>query len=232
MSIVIKEVVGRKDLKKFIDFPNKLYKGNQYYAPFLFSDEMATFTKKSNPAYEFCETKLFLAYIDNKIVGRIAGLINHAANEKWNTNIIRFTRFDFIDNYEVSKTLMDTVINWGKEKGFTSIMGPIGFTDLDHEGMLVEGFEEINMSITFYNAPYYIEHMQRLGFLKEVDWIEYQVSVPDEIHDKIVRTAEHVQKRYGYKLVTYKSRKQLKKMHILHFMLLMKLFQNYLVQFH
>ena len=211
MSIVIKEVVGKRDLKKFIDFPNKLYKKNEYYVPFLFSDERATFTKKSNPAYAFCETKLFLAYIDNKIVGRIAGLINNAANEKWGTNTIRFTRFDFIDDFEVSKALMEKVISWGKERGFTSIMGPIGFTDLDHEGMLVEGFEEMNMSITFYNAPYYIEHMQKLGFFKEVDWVEYQVSVPQETHDKIIRVSERIKERYGYKLVQYKSRKVLMK---------------------
>ena len=156
MSIIIKEVVGKKELKKWVDFPNKLYKKVEAYVPFLFSDEMATFTKKKNPAYAFCETKLFLAYKNNEVVGRIGALINHAANEKWSTNAIRFTRFDFIDDYDVSSALFNEVIKWGKENGLTTVLGPIGFTDMDHEGMLVEGFEEFNMSITFYNHPYYI----------------------------------------------------------------------------
>ena len=159
MSIIISEVISKKDLKKWVEFPNKLYKDNKYYVPFLSNDEVDTFTHDKNPAYEFCETKLFLAYKDKKVVGRIGGLINHAYNEKWGKNTIRFTRFDFIDDYEVSKALFDAVVTWGKERGYTSIMGPIGFHDMDHEGMLVEGFEELNMSITFYNHPYYIDHM-------------------------------------------------------------------------
>ena len=142
MGIIIKEVVGKKDLKKWVDFPNKLYKKVPAYVPFLFNDEMDTFTKAKNPAYDFCETKLFLAYIDNKIVGRIGALINHAYNKKWNKNAMRFTRFDFIDDYEVSEALFNEVIKWAKENNLTEVMGPIGFTDLDHEGMLVEGFDE------------------------------------------------------------------------------------------
>ena len=129
-------------------------------------DEISTFTKDKNPAYEFCETKLFLAYRGKEIVGRIGGLINHAYNKKWGKNAIRFTRFDFIDDYEVSKALFDEVVKYGKENNFTSIMGPIGFTDMDHEGMLVEGFDELNLSITFYNHPYYIKHMEKLGLVK------------------------------------------------------------------
>ena len=151
MSISIVEVTSKKELKKWVEFPNKLYKNNPYYVPFLSMDEIDTFTPSKNPAYDFCETKLFLAYKDNKLVGRIGGLINHAYNEKWNQNRLRFTRFDFIDDYNVSQALFDAVVNWGKERGYTSIMGPIGFHDMDHEGMLVEGFEELNMSITFYN---------------------------------------------------------------------------------
>ena len=166
MNIIIKEVSTKKDLKKWIEFPNTLYEGNEYYVPFLANDEAETFSPDKNPAYAFCETRLFLAYKDNKIVGRIAGLINHAYNKKWNKNAIRYTRFDFIDDYDVSKALFETVVAWGKERGYTEIMGPIGFTDMDHEGMLVEGFEEFNMSITFYNHPYYLEHMERLGLQK------------------------------------------------------------------
>ena len=209
MSIVVKEVVSKKDLKKWVDFPNKLYRKNKYYVPFLFNDEMDTFNKEKNPAYDFCQTKLFLAYKDNKIVGRIAGLINHAYNNKWDKNAIRFTRFDFIDDEEVSKALFDEVVKWGKENNYTEIMGPIGFTDMDHEGMLVEGFEELNMSITFYNHPYYLKHMEKLGLLKDADWVEYQITVPNELDPRIERISKRVLDRNGFELVTYKDRKLL-----------------------
>lgn len=209
MSIVVKEVVSKKDLKKWVDFPNKLYRKNKYYVPFLFNDEMDTFNKEKNPAYDFCQTKLFLAYKDNKIVGRIAGLINHAYNNKWDKNAIRFTRFDFIDDEEVSKALFDEVVKWGKEYNYTEIMGPIGFTDMDHEGMLVEGFEELNMSITFYNHPYYLKHMEKLGLVKDVDWVEYQITVPNELDPRIERISKRVLDRNGFELVTYKDRKLL-----------------------
>jgi len=210
-NIIIKEVLNKRDLKKWVDFPNKLYKDVPAYVPFLMMDEIDTFTEKKNPAYDFCETKLFLAYKDNKIVGRIGGLINHAANKKWGTNNIRFTRFDFIDDYEVSKALFDAVVAWGKERGYTKIIGPIGFTDMDHEGMLVEGFDEFNMSITFYNFPYYLEHLTKLGLEKEVDWVEYQIKMPKEVDPKLEKMSNFMQKRSGYKLVTYTDRKVLEK---------------------
>lgn len=209
MSIIIKEVVGKKDLKKWVDFPNKLYKKVPAYVPFLFNDEMDTFTKTKNPAYDFCETKLFLAYKDKKIVGRIAALINHAYNKKWNKNAMRFTRFDFIDDFEVSSALFNEVVKWTKENNLTEVMGPIGFTDLDHEGMLVEGFDELNMSITFYNHPYYIEHMERLGLVKDIDWMEFQIKVPEQLDPRIERISEHLIQRNGYQLVTYTNRKVL-----------------------
>lgn len=210
MSIQIKEVISKRDLKKWVDFPNKLYKDAPAYVPFLMNDEIGTFTKNNNPAYDFCETKLFLAYKDGKIVGRIGGLINHAANKKWGTNSIRFTRFDFIDDYEVSSALFNKVVEWGKQKGYTKIMGPIGFTDMDHEGMLVEGFDEFNMSITFYNHPYYLDHMTKLGLEKDVDWVEYQLTVPTELDPRFEKMSDYLQKRNGYTLVTYKNRKDLK----------------------
>lgn len=211
MSVIIKEVLNRSDLSKWVEFPNKLYKDNEYYVPFLKSDEMSTFTKSKNPAYEFCETKILLAYRDGEIVGRIAGLINHAYNKKWNKNAIRFTRFDFIDDYEVSAALYNEVARWGRERGYTEIMGPIGFTDMDHEGMLVYGYDEFNMSITFYNHPYYSDHMERLGLAKDIDWIEYRISVPTEIDPKIEGIANRVMEHSGLKLVTYSDRKVLYK---------------------
>ncbi len=209
MSITIKEVVTKKDLKKWVYFPTTLYKKHPAYVPFLFPDEMSTFTRDENPAHDFCDTKLFLAYKDNKIVGRIGAIINHAANDKWGSNAIRFTRFDFIDDYEVSSALFNEVIKWGKEQGLKYAMGPIGFTDLDHEGMLVEGFDEFNMSITFYNAPYYIDHMEKLGLKKDIDWVEYLLTVPDEVDPKFQKMSDYLQKRNGYELVTYTDRKVL-----------------------
>ena len=211
MSIEIQEVLTKQQLKKWVEFPNKLYKDVPAFVPFLSMDEMDTFTKEKNPAYEFCETKLFLAYKEDKIVGRIAGLINHAYNKKWGKNAIRFTRFDFIDDYEVSKALFDAVVAWGKERSLTEIAGPIGFTDVDHEGMLVEGFDELNMSITFYNHPYYLEHMEKLGLEKEVDWIEHKLTVPAEIDPKIVRISKLLLEKGNYKTVMYNDRKTLYK---------------------
>lgn len=211
MNVTIKEVISKKDLKKWIEFPNKLYKDNEYFVPFLASDEEETFTKEKNPAYAFCETKLFLAYKGDEIVGRIAGLINHAYNKKWDKNAIRFTRFDFIDDFAVSQKLFDAVVAWGKERGHTEIMGPIGFTDMDHEGMLIEGFEEFNMSITFYNHPYYLTHMEKLGLQKDIDWIEYRIQVPTEVNPKMEKLANYLIERNGYQVVTYTDRKVLHK---------------------
>lgn len=209
MSIEIREVTTKKDLKKWVDFPNKLYKQVPQYVPFLLADEMGTFSKDKNPAYDFCETKLYLAYKDGTLAGRIGALVNNAANEKWKTQTIRFTRFDFIDDFEVSKALFDKVVEWGKERGFNKVMGPIGFTDMDHEGMLVDGFDEFNMSITFYNHPYYIDHMQKLGLDKEVDWVEYQIKVPEKVDPKFEKMSQFLLKRNGYKLVEYTDRKVL-----------------------
>ena len=206
MAITIKEVITKKDLIKWVRFPNELYKNNENFVPFLENDEIDTFTKDKNPSYEFCETKLFLAYNDKKIVGRIAGLINHAYNKKWGKNAIRYTRFDFVDDYEVSKKLFNKVVEWGKERGLDEIMGPMGFNDTDHQGMLVEGFEQFNMSVTFYNFPYYIDHMEKLGLTKSVDWIEYKIICPKEVDNRIERLANRLLERGKYTVVTYTDR--------------------------
>ncbi len=211
MGITITEVHSKRDLRKWVRFPVALYRDDTYFVPFLEPDEMETFSRDKNPAYAFCETRLFLAWKDGKLVGRIAGLINHAYNKKWGKNAIRFTRFDFIDDYEVSEALFDKVVGWGKEKGYTEIMGPIGFTDMDHEGMLVEGFEEMNLSITFYNHPYYLEHMERLGLRKDIDWIEFRINVPAQPDPRIRHIAQHLQKKYDFRVVTYTDRKVLYK---------------------
>lgn len=207
--ITIKEVVTKKDLKKFVNFPLKLYKGCKYYVPALSSGEMEKFNPKKNPAYDFCETRLFLAYKDNKIVGRVCGLINHAYIKKINKNIMRFTRFDVIDDIEVTKKLIDTLKEWAISRNIYSLMGPIGFTDIDLQGMLVEGFEEMNLSITIYNYEYYHKHLEALGFIKDADWVEYQISFPKEMNLRIDRIAEQVQKRYGFHRMTFKKNKDL-----------------------
>lgn len=212
-GVQIVEVLTKKQLWKWVRFPNKLYKDNKWFVPFLENDEFDTFSgsKEKNPAYEFCETKLFLAYKEGKLVGRIAGLINHAYNKKWGKNAIRFTRFDYVDDYAVSAALFESVVAWGRERALSEIMGPIGFTDMDHEGMLVEGFEEFNMSITFYNHPYYLSHMERLGLSKDIDWIEYKITVPTEVHPSLERISEHLITQRGFQVVTYTDRKVLHK---------------------
>ena len=209
MKIEIKEIQTKKELRVWIRFPNKLYKGNAYFVPFLENDEYDTFSPKKNPSYAFCETKLFLAYRGHEVVGRIAGLINHAYNKKWEKNAIRYTRFDFIDDFEVSQALFDAVVAWGKERGFEEIMGPMGFNDTDHQGMLVEGFDQLNMSVTFYNAPYYMAHMERLGLVKSIDWIEYKIKCPSDVDEHIQRIAHRVLDHGKYKVVTYTDRKVL-----------------------
>ena len=211
-DVEIIEVLTKKELAKWIKFPISFYKDNAAFTPFLNIDEFDLFSGsvKKNPAYEFCETKLFSAYRDGKIVGRIAALINHAYNKKWGKNAIRFTRFDFIDDYSVSEALFEKVVEWGRERGYTEVMGPIGFTDLDHEGMLIEGFDELNMSLTFYNHPYYAAHYERLGLTKDIDWIEYQIQVPSGKNERLDRMFRHVMEHNNYEIVTYNDRKFLR----------------------
>lgn len=207
--IEIKEVTTRKELKLFVEFPVKLYKDNPYYVPPMANDEMDTFTRHKNPAYDFCETKLFLAYQDDKIVGRIGGLINHAYIEKVNKPFIRFTRYDVIDDLEVSRALFNEVIKWARERKLEYLMGPIGFTDIDKQGMLVEGFDELNMTFTIYNHDYYNKHLQALGFQKDVDWVEYQIKVPDVIEPRLARLADIVSKRYKFHRINFTKKSEL-----------------------
>jgi ribosomal protein S18 acetylase RimI-like enzyme len=207
--ITVKEITTKKDLKKFADFPNHLYKGNPYYVPPFFSDELKTLRRDTNLAYDYCDAKFFLAYDNKKIVGRIGAIINHAYNEKKNVKQIRFTRFDTIDDPEISRLLFREVIRYGKEQGMKEVVGPLGFNDLDKQGMLIEGFEEESNTITTYNYPYYPKHIENLGFKKDVDWVEYQVWTPKELDDRIPRLSEAIQKRYGFHIVKLKSRKEI-----------------------
>ena len=211
MAITIKKVATKKELKDFIRFNYKLYKDNKYSVPDLYDDMLNTFNKKKNAAFEFCEADYFLAYKDNKIVGRIAAIINHKANEVWNKQEVRFGWIDIIDDIEISKALLDTVAQWGKEKGMTQIQGPLGFTDFDAEGMLVEGYDQLSTMASIYNYPYYPQHMEKLGFEKDADWVEYKIYIPDAIPEKHQRISNLIQRKYDLRIKKYTSSKALAK---------------------
>ena len=210
MAIQIKTVSTQKDLKTFVRFANKLYKGNKYYVPSMPLDDLNTLNKKHNAAFEFCEAEYFLAYKDGVLVGRVAAIINHKANESWKVNQVRFGWFDFIDDLEVSKALLEAVVAFGKSRGVNQIVGPLGFTDFDPEGMLVEGFDRMSTMALIYNHPYYPEHMKQLGYEKETGWVEYRLTLPDEVPERHVRVAEFVTERYGLKVVK-KTKRQVNK---------------------
>lgn len=209
MAIIIKKVADKKDLKAFIRFNYELYKNNPYAVPDLYDDMLNTFSPKKNAAFEFCESDYFLAYQDGKLVGRVAAIINHRANETWNKKEVRFGWIDFIDNPEVSKALVQEVERWGKSKGMTEIVGPLGFTDMDAEGMLIEGFDQLSTMATIYNYPYYPQHMERLGYEKAADWVEFKLTVPDRLPDKFVRIAEIIMQKYNLKIKKLKNRKEI-----------------------
>lgn len=200
----------RSNLKKFVEFQIKLYEGNPYFIPPLVSDEIATLDSKVNPAFDHCESAYFMAYSDGKPIGRIAAMINKQVNEKENVCQARFGFVDFIDDAEVSKALFDAAEKWAKQKGMDNIVGPLGFTDLDNEGMLINGFEELGTMATIYNYPYYPEHIERLGYEKEVDWHEFLMEVPEQIPDKHKRIAEIVKKKFNLRVLKFTSRKALK----------------------
>ena len=209
MAITIKKVSTQRELKQFIRFNYTLYKGNPYSVPDLFDDMLNTFNKQKNAAFEFCEADYFLAYKEGKLVGRVAAIINKRANETWNKKEVRFGWIDFTDDTEVSEALMKAVEAWGKERGMTHVQGPLGFTDFDAEGMLVEGFDQLSTMATIYNYPYYPKHLERLGYEKDADWIEYKIYIPDAIPDKHQRISNLIQRKYNLKVKKYTSAKKL-----------------------
>ncbi len=205
MSITIKEVADKATLKEFVKFNIKLYEGCPYHVPGLIDDEMMTLREDKNPAFDFCEAIYFLAYKEGHIVGRIAGIINHKANESWNQQYARFSFLDFIDDEQVSAALFKAVEDWAKKKGMTGIQGPLGFTDMDHEGLLVYGFQELGTMATTYSYPYYKDHLAKLGYVKDQDWNEFRVNMPTEIPEKHRRISEIVMKKYGLKIMKFKK---------------------------
>ncbi len=211
MSVVIKEVSTKGELKKFIWFGINMYKDCPYAAPPLMMDDLMNLSKGKNPALDFCDTAYFLAYRGKEIVGRIAGIIHPVANETWNHKNARFGWIDFIDDAEVSDALFDAVENWARSKGMDHLHGPLGFTDLDNEGALIEGYDKASTLATIYNYPYYIQHYERRGFVKEIDWNEYLITVPEVFPERFFKIAEVVKQRYNLKPVKLKSKKEVVK---------------------
>lgn len=208
----IKEIQPtKKNLKAFTKFQIDLYDGNPWYVPPLISDDVQTLSPSLNPAHDFCDQVLYMAYRDGKVVGRIAGIINRQVNEKERERAARFGFIDFVDDPEVSAALLGAVERWSRDKGMNKLIGPLGFTDLDHEGMLVEGFDELSTMATIYNYPYYPEHMERLGYRKESDWIEFLMEMPESIPDRFNRIADIVKRKFELRVLKYKSRKRVKK---------------------
>lgn len=209
-AITIQKVESSKDLDRFIKFSYKLYKDHPYYVPDLYIDIKNTLGPK-NAALEFCERQAFLAWKDGEIVGRVVAIINRKANETWNIKAVRFGWIDFVDDREVSRALLDAVTEWGRERGMTEIQGPLGFTDMDPEGMLYEGFDQLGTMATAYNYPYYPEHMKAMGYEKDADWVEMLVQIPREtgVPERLSRVANLVQEKFGLKIKKYKTTKEI-----------------------
>ncbi len=209
--IEVKQISPTKaNLKKFTQFQIDLYANNPYYVPPLVSDDVRTLNPSDNPAFDFCEAAYFMAYRDGNPVGRIAGIINHQVNNDSRHKKARFGFVDFIDDPEVSAALFKAVEDWARGRGMKHLIGPLGFTDLDHEGMLVEGFEELGTMATIYNYPYYPQHIERLGYRKESDWVEFIMDVPDGIPEKYARIADIVRRKYKLRNLHYTSRRRIK----------------------
>lgn len=206
MAIQVKEVRDKDTLKKLIQFSIDLYKDNEYYVPPLVYDEIATLSRDKNPAFEHCESANFLVYKDGEIAGRITAIINHKANNTWNQKNARFGFVDFIDDKEVVDALFGAAEEWARYRGMEKIHGPLGFTDFDSEGMLVEGFDRIGTMTGIYNYPYYVDHIERIGYIKDQDWVEYLINIPKEVPERYARVAEIVRRRFNLNVVRVNSK--------------------------
>ena len=211
MAVEIRQVPPvRKELKKFVQFGIDLYKGNDCYVPPLVSDEIETLMPDKNPAFDHCEAQAFMAWRDGKPMGRILALINPRVNERTGKKEARFGMVDFIDDAEVSEALFDAAEKWARDHGMTEIIGPMGFTDMDHEGMLIDGFDELGTMATIYNYPYYPSPVERRGFAKDIDWVEYRITIPDKLPDKFTRVADIVRRKYNLRTIRFTNRSKLK----------------------
>ena len=211
MSVVVKPIKATKsEIKKYVQFGIDLYKGNDCYVPPIVFDEIDTLLPEKNPAFDFCRAQSFMAYRDGKPVGRITAIINDVVNQRTGEKAMRFGWVDFIDDNEVVDALFKAAEEWGRNQGMTTIVGPLGFTDMDHEGMLVEGFDEMGTMATIYNYPYYPTHMERMGYAKEAGWVEFRIAIPEAVPDKYQRIADIVRKKFNLHTVKFTSRKKLK----------------------
>lgn len=200
MPVEIRPVRSRRELRQFVNFPERLYKDNPYYVPKLVFDQMDTLDQEKGAAQEFCDSVLYMAYKDGEPVGRVAAIVNHKANEQWNHKEVRFGWYDFVDDREVSKALMDKVEEFGRKHGMESVVGPLGFTDFDPEGMLVDGYDRLSTMALIYNFPYYNDHLDAMGFGKDADWIEYKVQVPTVMPERWPRLEKIIMERAGVHL--------------------------------
>ena len=217
MSVEIKKVSTKKELKRFIRFNYEFYKDNPYSVPDLYDDMLNTFSPGKNAAFEFCEADYFLAYDEaGKTVGRVAAIMNHRAKEAWNKKVVRFGWIDFTDDMEVSRALIGAVKDWGRERGMEEIEGPLGFTDMDAEGMLVEGFDQLSTMATIYNHPYYPVHMEGLGLEKSADWVEMKIYIPDAIPEKHRRISDIIARKYGLHIRKVTSKKEIMRSGLAH----------------
>jgi GNAT superfamily N-acetyltransferase len=209
MSLEIIEVKTPKQLKAFIDFPNRLYKDNPYYVPALRMDERSTLIREKNPAFDYCEARYWLAYREGRVVGRIAAILNHAYIRKWKNPYMRFGWIDFEEDELIARALLGQVEDWARERGMAAVHGPLGFTDLDQEGMLVEGFDRLSTLATIYNNSYYPQFLEKIGYSKDTDWVEFLVKVPETMPEKLERLCSAVMKRYGLQMVGIRRAKDL-----------------------
>ncbi len=212
MSVYVHPIAADNDqLRQYVQFGINLYKDNPYYVPPLISDDMGTLSPDKNPAFDYCEAQSFMAFRNGEPVGTITAIINKAANEKTGRSQLRFGFVEFIDDTEVVDELFAAAEEWGRQRGMTEIVGPMGFSDMDYEGMLIEGFDEMGTMATIYNPPYYPAHMERMGFVKEVDWVEYRIAVPDAVPEKYSRIAEIIARKYNLSVKKYTSRAKIKR---------------------
>lgn len=219
-QLTIEKVRNKKDLCKFIRFNWELYRNNPCAVPDLLEDTLDTFDPKKNAAFDFCDVEWFMAYKGDKLVGKCVAIINKHANERWGTSNVRFGWLDFIDDEEVSQALMDAVAEWGKERGMTHIVGPLGFTDMDPEGMLFDGYDIMGNMSTIYNYPYYNDHMEKMGFEVDATWVERRIKVPEtnanDRFEKFSRVAKLSSERYGFRLRKFSSKRELLKSNYIH----------------
>jgi hypothetical protein len=208
-SVEIRRVESGRELKAFVRFPYGIYRDDPCWVPPLDMDDLNTLRKDKNPAFEFCEAEYWMAFRDGKAVGRVAGIINNRVIEKWGKKYARFSWLDFIDDFEVAEALIRTVEDWAKTKGMIGMQGPLGFTDLDKEGLLIEGFDQMGTYATGFNKPYYAPYVERLGYAKDVDWIEFRIKTPSEIPDKVVRVGELISNRTGVRIYEWNSKKEI-----------------------